>query len=156
MTIVCVCNVFLFNQMDRYNLRNVYYLLSYSRTLEYLQYSIFCYSSFICEIRMNESIKHLLLSWGMWFISSLIRVLHNYHKTWVWSWKKSIIRVVIGTVLSYFASLRLPTEILVRWLDLRWPSIFLIWFFGVEVLDFIESKDVSFFIGLFTKYKNAK
>lgn len=58
---------------------------------------------------------------------------------------------MIWTLLSYFASTWLPESLPVWWLDFRWPSIFLIWFFGVELLDFIESKDVSFFINLLMK-----
>lgn len=87
----------------------------------------------------------------VWFCTTFIRVLHELHKTGKVQREKALSRLGVWITLSYFAMQRLPQDIKIMWIEAFWPAIFLIALMWMEILDFILSKDIYYFINLFTK-----
>ena len=103
---------------------------------------------------MTNRITDILLFVFIWALATIVRALHELHKTWKLNLVKASSRFVIGCILAWLVAGTIP-EGYSFWgmtkIQTTAITAFTVWLLWVEIIDFILSKDLQRFISLVQK-----
>ncbi len=102
--------------------------------------------------RITDILLRVIFAW----ISVVISVIHELHRTWTINRLKASTRFLVGCMLAWLCATVIPEGYAffgMTKLQTTAITAFTVWMLWIEIIDFIKSKDIEFFLSLITKKK---